>query len=223
MSGDDRDPSADPGGVGARLGDDPSTWATLTGDIYRGEIDRMSTWRGRLDQTTNWAVVIVAAILTWAFSGSDRPHYVILIGIFAVTAFLAMEAIRYREYDVWRTRVRTLQEGPFADMYDPGARRGRDWGSTLASQFRDPTFTITFRESLTHRLRRSYLALLLILFAAWIARITVFRPNETWERSAAILGISGRFVTVAVGAFYAVVIALAVLSARGGRFQEVEE
>ncbi|MFW5918029.1 MAG: DUF2270 domain-containing protein, partial [Haloferacaceae archaeon] len=85
--------------VGGRAAEDLSAFVSLAGDYYRGEVDRATTWRGRMDQTTNWAVVIVAAVLTWAFSGDNRPHYVILIGVFGVTAFLLMEAHRYREYD----------------------------------------------------------------------------------------------------------------------------
>lgn len=47
--------------------------------LYRGEIHRMELWRGRLDRTTYWAVTIIAAILTWAFSSRDNPHYLILM------------------------------------------------------------------------------------------------------------------------------------------------
>lgn len=32
--------------------------------LYRGEMDCMTTWRQRLDQTTYWAVTVMAAILT---------------------------------------------------------------------------------------------------------------------------------------------------------------
>ena len=42
--------------------------------LYRGELDRVTSWRGRLDQTINWAVTILAALLTWVFSSPDNPH-----------------------------------------------------------------------------------------------------------------------------------------------------
>jgi len=32
--------------------------------LYRSEVHRMKFWRERLDRTTNWAVTILAAILT---------------------------------------------------------------------------------------------------------------------------------------------------------------
>lgn len=197
--------------------------ASLTGNFYRGEIERTASWRGRLDQTTNWAVVVVAAILTWSFSSGDNPHYVILIGVFGVTAFLVMEATRYQEYDVWRNRVRTLQTGLFAEMYSPSGADGPHWQRRLGEDLRDPEFNLTLRQALTHRLRRSYLALLLILLAAWIARITVFEAAEPWTETASILGVSGALVATAVGVFYALVVLVAAVSHRGSTVREFQE
>lgn len=209
--------------VGAGIDDDGTGFAGLTGDFYRGELERTATWRGRLDQTTNWAVVLVAAILTWAFSSPDNPHYVILIGVFGVTAFLVMEATRYREYDVWRNRVRILQVDLFAEMYSPGGAGPSKWRDELSDELRNPRFNISFRQALNHRLRRSYLALLLLLLAAWITRITVFEPSESWRQTASILVLPGEVVTGAVAVFYAVLVAVAAWSARGGRVREFQE
>jgi uncharacterized membrane protein len=40
--------------------------------LYRGELHRMKLWRERLDRTTNWAVPLMTAILTWAFSNETN-------------------------------------------------------------------------------------------------------------------------------------------------------
>ncbi|WP_226012392.1 DUF2270 domain-containing protein [Halomicrobium salinisoli] len=220
---DDQPPD---GGAGdeheVRIDDVIEEYEGLAGEFYRGEIDRTSTWRARLDQTTNWAVVVVAAILTWAFTSANNPHFVILIGMFGVAAFLVMEATRYREYDVWRNRVRLLQSGLFAELFS-GKTDAPDWREQLGEQLLQPEFNITFRQALTHRLRRSYLALLLLLLAAWFARITVFLPDQDWRQTASIFIIPGEVVVGIVAAFYAVVILIAVWSARESRVQEFEE
>jgi uncharacterized membrane protein len=49
--------------------------------LYRGEIYRMRFWRERLDRTTPWEIIVIAGILTWAFSSRSRPHYIILMAI----------------------------------------------------------------------------------------------------------------------------------------------
>ncbi|WP_255196164.1 DUF2270 domain-containing protein [Halorarius litoreus] len=210
--------------------DDPS-FSTLTAAFYRGEIERAAVWRGRLDQTTNWAVVFVAAILTWAFTSADHPHYVVLIGIFGVTAFLVMEATRYREYDIWRRRVRVLQQDLFAELYDSEQAATRaaahgdasHWRRQIAASLREPSFDVSFQQALTHRLRRVYLALLYILLAAWLARIALLQPRIPWRETASILGVSGEVVGLVVGGFYAAVTLLTMWSATGERVREFDD
>src|SRR6056297_3294376 len=94
-SSDDVDPTAeDEREVGREMVDDTSGLGSVMAHAYRGEIDRVGTWRQRLDETTKWAVTLMAAILTWAFSSTDNPHYILLIGVVVVTIFLDIEARR---------------------------------------------------------------------------------------------------------------------------------
>ena len=170
--------------------------------LYRGEVHRMKFWRERLDRTTNWAVTILAAILTWAFTG-DNPHYIVLIGMVMLTVFLVIEARRYRGYDLWRSRVRLMQENVFANALDPSVGVGDpEWRRELSEDYRRPKIKISFEEALAHRLRRIYLPLLAVLLAAWVIRITAFMAVEQWPESAAIGGIPGLVVTGFVVAFY---------------------
>jgi uncharacterized membrane protein len=170
--------------------------------LYRGEIHRMKFWRERLDRTTNWGVLVLSAILTWAFSRPDTPHYVLLIGGAALSVFLFIEARRYRGYDIWRSRVRTLQENVFAYGLDPSAGLpDPDWRKTLSQDYRQPTIKISAGEAIAHRLRRVYLPLFTVLLAAWLARITAFSAGP-WPASAAIGLIPGWLVTAVVGLCY---------------------
>ncbi|UPM45134.1 DUF2270 domain-containing protein [Halocatena salina] len=176
--------------------------SSATAHLYRGEIHRMTFWRERLDRTTNWAVVVISAILTWAFSRPQAPHYILLIGIATLAVFLAIEARRYRGYDIWRSRVRKLQENVFAYGLDPSAGMpDPNWREKLSQDYRTPTIKITPEEAIAHRLRRIYLPLFTVLLAAWVVRITVFSP-ESWAVSAAIGGIPGEAVIVLVVLFY---------------------
>jgi uncharacterized membrane protein len=177
--------------------------------LYRGEVYRMRFWRERLDRTTHWAIIVIAAILTWSFSSRTRPHYIILMGIAILTVFLLIEARRFRGYEVWRSRVRTLQKNVFGygldpsrDLPDPG------WREALSEDYRTPTVTISIEESLAHRLRRVYFPLYCLLGAAWIIRITGF-AMASWPQSAMIAGIPGDVVTALVAAFYLLIGAIA--------------
>ena len=177
--------------------------------LYRGEIHRMKLWRERLDRTTNWAVIVIAAVLTWAFSAASNPHYVILVGVAVLGIFCGIESLRYRGYDIWRSRVRTIQVNAFAYALDP--RRGvedPDWREKLARDYRRPAIKISWEEAIAHRLRRVYLALGLVLFAAWIFRITAF-ADVAWPASAAVGQVPGTVVTAVVAGCYLAAIAVA--------------
>ncbi|WP_440006624.1 DUF2270 domain-containing protein [Halomicrococcus sp. SG-WS-1] len=208
---DEFDPTAsDQREIGREMVDESTGLGSVMAHAYRGELDRVGTWRQRLDQTTTWAVTVLAAILTWAFSSSDNPHYILLIGVVVVTIFLGIEARRYRDYDVFRSRARLLQENLFANALDPSQGvESHDWRVKLSRDYRRPTLKVSFYEALANRLRRVYLALLGVLVAAWVFRITAFAPRQDWLATAGVARIPGIAVVVVVVAFYVTLLGLA--------------
>jgi len=170
--------------------------------LYRGEIHRMKFWRERLDRTTNWAVIVLAAVLTWAFSAPSNPHYVLLGGSAVLALFLVVEARRFRGYDIWRGRVRMLQRNVWAVGLDPDGQEAEPhWRERLAADYREPTVKISAEEALAHRLRRIYLPLLTVLLTAWVVRVTAYGALS-WPASAAVGSIPGVAVTAAVVVAY---------------------
>lgn len=177
--------------------------------LYRGEIHRMRFWRERLDRTTNWAVIVIAAILTWAFSSESNPHYVLLAGASILGVFLVIEARRYRGYDIWRSRYRTLQKNVFAYGLDPSqGLEDPNWRAKLSTDYRQPRLKISRMEAIAHRLRRVYLPLLTVLLGAWLIRVTAF-ADAAWPASAAIGQIPGSIVSAIVFLSYATLIFIA--------------
>jgi uncharacterized membrane protein len=187
--------------VGTGLLDADMGPSSALAHLYRGELHRMKLWRERLDRTTNWAVLLLAALLTWAFSNETNPHYVVLVGNLAVGLFLRIEARRYRAYDTWRSRVRSLQRNVWAPGLDPARELADErWRQTLAADYAHPTLKITTEEAVAHRLRRVYLPLLAILNGAWLLRVTAF-ADVAWPASARVGAISGVVVTASVALF----------------------
>ncbi|NHN49291.1 DUF2270 domain-containing protein [Halostella sp. JP-L12] len=178
--------------------------------LYRSENNRTQLWRQRLDRTTNWAVIVIAAILTWSFSNESNPHYVLLFGVGILGTLLVIEARRYRGYDVWRSRVRTLQRNVWAYGLDPSqGLEEQDWRAELSSDYRQPQLRITMEEAIAHRLRRVYLPLVTIMLGAWVVRITAFTDLPV-PASAAIGEMSGFLVIAIVVISYAVLLVIAV-------------
>lgn len=195
-SAKDIDPTdADHREIGESLLEEEMAPSSSMAHLYRGEIHRMKYWRERLDRTSNWAVLVMSGVLTWGFSGTNRPHYILLLGVAALSAFLLMEAQRYRGYDLWRGRVRTLQKNVFAYGLDPSAGIADPrWRQKLSQDYRTPVIKISREEAIAHRLRRIYLLLFTVMLGAWVIRVTAY-TSTPWPASAAIGAIPGLLVT----------------------------
>lgn len=148
-----------------------SEFNTAMVHFYRGEIQRSNTWRNRLDTTTNWAVLTAGATLSFAFSSSNNPHFVILINSVLISIFLIMEARRYRYYEIWSSRVRVLETGYFAQMLAPQGVPEDEWAEHLAADLLTPHFTISEWEAIGRRLRRNYLWIFALLAASWNLKV----------------------------------------------------
>jgi len=196
----------------------------LLAHLYRGQLAHADTWRRRLDTTTNWAVMLTAALLTWIFSSPSHPHYVLLVGMVAATLFLFIEARRYRQYDVWRYRVRLIEEHMFAAELEDDREHDRDWRATLSDDLRQATTKIPLLEALVRRLRRVHGAIFAVLLLAWALKVSVFPPEgRTPLQAMAIDGVPGTVVAATVGLYTLIVLALSVTPIKRHAKGEIED
>jgi uncharacterized membrane protein len=152
----------------------PAEFNTSMVHFYRGEVQRSNVWRGRLDATTNWAVITAGATLSFVFSSADNPHFAIPINSVLVTIFLFMEARRYRYYEVWANRVRILETGYFAPMLSHQTLPpDKEWADHLSADLLSPRFTISIWEAVGRRLRSNYLWIFILLALSWTLKIYI--------------------------------------------------
>jgi uncharacterized membrane protein len=181
---------------------------------YRGEMARMMSWRDRIDLTTNWAITVVAAMLSVSLSSPSSHHGVLLFAMLLVFLLLMIEARRYRFFDVYRRRVRLLERNYYAAIFAPGQGTEPNWLQLIGSDLRMPRFYITLQQGMARRLRRNYCWLFLILLLAWVLKTTSALLQPELGRfgfvhsraellsNAAIVYIPGWAVWLAVLAFY---------------------
>lgn len=142
--------------------------------LYRGERGRADAWRARLDPTTNWAVVTVGGMLSFAFSSVEHSHVALILAAFLVIVFLGIEARRFRYFDVWRARVRMLEENFFVPIIRRNLVSPRsDWRESVARDLDHPRFKITFLQAVGIRLRYNYIWIFLVLLMAWLTKLNV--------------------------------------------------
>jgi len=188
---------------------------TVMAHYHRAEIARMAGWRDRIDRTTNWAITVVAAMLSVSLSTPTAHHGVLLFAMALVLLLLVIEARRYRFFDVYRSRVRRMERNYYAQIFSPEEGTTDDWIHKLGDDLRQPVFLTSHSQAISRRLRRNYCWMFLILLFAWLVKTTFIRMQENaveahlvtsiseWVRNAAIGPVPGWSVILAVALFYA--------------------
>lgn len=150
--------------------------------LYRGELYRANSGRIRLDNTTNWAVLTVAGLLTFSFREGGHSHWVLLIGMALVTVFLAFEARRFRMADLWRARVRKIEE----NFYGPILRRDLEspeesWGRLVAEDLFKPHYKLSRIAAMRVRFSRNYWPIYGVLLFSWAVHVVAVPGRaSTW-------------------------------------------
>lgn len=181
---------------------------------YRAEMTRMNAWRSRLDLTSNWAITVVAALLSVSLSNASAHHGLTIFAMVIILLMLFVEARRYRFYDVYRMRIRQFERHYFGRFFAADQQSGSEpWLEMLAQDLRHPKFRITLTLALRRRLRRNYVWMFLILLCAWIVKIASpdlqagahldpSRPLATIVGHASIGPLPGWVVIGAMATFY---------------------
>ncbi|SDR04233.1 DUF2270 domain-containing protein [Natronobacterium texcoconense] len=195
--------------IGAEIADDPETLLSALPHYYRGEVSQATSSQDRIDQTTNWAITVLAAVLSIVFSSPEMPAYLLLVGVLVLCIFLWYEVRRYRFYDMYRARVRFFQENVFANALEPVGAEHPRWREELSGDLRYPTFKVSTWEALSRRIRRIYALLFGVIGVAWIAKVTMFTPETQWTEAAELPGVHGIIVAALLGSFYLGLFAIA--------------
>lgn len=190
-------------------------YITALAHLYRGEMNRALQWRARLDTTTNWAIISTLAILTFSFNNPTYAQETIIAGMYANLVFLLHEARRFRFFDVFRARVRMIEE----NFYGPLLRRDphspiEQWGDMVADDLLRPKFKITLAQAIRARLLRNYIYVFAFLLLAWLGRLGMLQPSQRQSLSDALaIGAFPWWIPVgAVVVLYAGLLALIVFT-----------
>jgi len=158
--------------------------------FYRAEVARSTSWRERLDATTNWAVLTTAAMLSFTAASKDHPHIILLLSSLVVLAYLIIEARRFRYFEVYRARVRMLEENFLIPVITRHLESPMgSWREMVAMDLDLPKYKTTMLEAIGFRLRRNYGFIFLILLGGWFVKLSMhpdFAPSIRvfWERMA---------------------------------------
>ena len=149
-----------------------SEYITAMTHFYRAEMQRATDWRIRLDTTTNWSIISVMGLVSFSMAENERSQIVLAVGMLLVFTFLVIEARRFRFFDIWRSRVRMLEQ----NFVGPILQRNqispiKDWGDKVAADLLRPRYKLTWHQALRIRLMKNYLPMFALLLACWVIKV----------------------------------------------------
>jgi uncharacterized membrane protein len=147
--------------------------------FYRGELQRTLEWRKRMDTTTHWALITTVGIVTFSFSNPEYAEETLITGMYANLMYLTHESRRFRFFDMWRSRLRMIEE----NFYGPILRRQPSspisgWGDRVAEDLLHPKFKITRAQAMRARLKRNYSYIFVFLLVTFLGRAFVLPAPE---------------------------------------------
>ena len=202
-----------------RASSSPLTPAVMV-HFYRAAMDLTTTWRTRIDGTTNWAVLSAGSIVSFELGNPDSPHLMALLGMFQTFAFLWIEARRYRFYDLWSGWIRIME----TEYYEPLLRANvidvdQHWHPLLQSDLEDPYFKITWSEAMGNRLRHNYSAIFGLMLLTWMIKLLIHPVPvpagdalRTMVERAALGPIPGPVIVAVVAVVYLYLIGLMIFT-----------
>src|SRR6266571_9093493 len=183
--------------------------------LYRGEVGRMTSYRQRLDTTTNWSITSSALVTTFSLGNPAIPHAAFLFLMLINVFFLTVEARRFRVYEAARYRVLLLEHYFYPEVMGEGSPR--DWRRALIEALRTPySFPpVGVLGAVGWRLRRNYLWIYAAVLLTWIAKMEIAGGGATDLMEAATIGrIPGSVVWAIVVAGYVAITAIGLLAQR---------
>ena len=182
--------------------------------LYRAEVGRMTTYRQRLDTTTNWAITSSALVTTFAIGNPLIPHTAFLFLMVVDVFFLWVEARRVTVYESARYRVLLLEHYFYPEVL--GDAVPRDWLKGLLEALRTPYSypAVGALGAVGWRLRRNYLWIYLVVLLTWIAKLQIGAQDTDLIGAAAIGPIPGWLVWLVVTVFYVLIAAVGLFAHR---------
>lgn len=195
---------------------DRSEYVTALVHLYRGEVNRCNTWRMRLDHSTHWAIFTTASALGFAFGDVEASHFSLQFANIMVFILLALEARRFRFFDVWRARVRKIETNFFGPILERDLESPeRTWAHQVAADLHTPHFHVTRMQALRLRLVRNYLAIYAVIFVAWVIKLAIHPEALTGlddlRRKCALGDVPGDFALGAIALFYTALLVILVV------------
>jgi uncharacterized membrane protein len=133
--------------------------------FYRGEMNRLTVYRSRLDNTFQYSILFTSVLLIYYLENKKNdlfPLYIIFFNIL----FCFIESRRYRYFMISQNRINLMEKGFFSDQV-LNNNNNIDWKNELNDCFINVKFTHSLIYSFIIRYFRNYIWLIDSILILW--------------------------------------------------------
>lgn len=146
--------------------------------LYRGEMNRLTVYRQRLDTTTNWAITLESAILV-IYTDSKIEFYFIFFPLIILLFLSFLEARRYRYFFTSSKRVQYLEVEYFGKQIFK--KEPSNDIQIVIDNLMDVQLWISLRQAWTIRFYRNYIWLYYISLVIMIYKYTTIEIHTMFD------------------------------------------
>jgi uncharacterized membrane protein len=139
--------------------------------FYRGEMNRLTVYRTRLDNTFQYSILLTSALLVFNLQHSTLQYFPLLI-LFLNFLFCFVETRRYRYFLIIQNRVCIMEKG-FLCHQVLNKENDLNWKTELVNIFSNVNFTKSFFTCFCIRYFRNYIWLIDFIILVWGSLITI--------------------------------------------------
>ena len=123
--------------------------------LYRGEMNRLTVYRQRLDITTNWSIMVIVGILV-IYLDKNIHLYFIFFPLLIILFFSFLEARRYRYFYTSCKRTQYLEQGFFGKQILLNDQYTNEL-IALTNNLIEPYYLISLQDAWIIRFYRNYI------------------------------------------------------------------
>lgn len=143
--------------------------------FYRGEMNRMTVYRQRLDTTIQYTISLSSIMIVYFMSSNCSIYFPFFI-LFLIQFFCSLETRRYQYFLISQNRIKILEEGFFINTI-LNENNNYNWKDNLINHLKNNNYIFPFYKSFIIRYKRYYIWITDFILGCWLFKLYILQNN----------------------------------------------
>lgn len=144
--------------------------------FYRGEMNRMTVYRQRLDTTTQYTISLSSIMIIYYMSYNCSIYFPLFI-LFLIMFFCFLETRRYQYFLISQKRIKLLEEGFFINTIFNDDNTNIEWKHNFINNLKNTNYIFPFHKSFIIRYKRYYIWITDFILGCWLLKLYILKNH----------------------------------------------